>query len=67
MWICPSVNNKFATQQESYQQLQKTWEKANQHFIVAQDRLRQKMYFMEQKRQLQQDSLQSDSQYSSEE
>ena len=48
------MNNKFATQQESYQQLQQTWDQANAHFIVAQDRMRQQMYFMEQKHHLKQ-------------
>jgi chromosome segregation ATPase len=49
---CPAVSGKLSSQEESYQQLKQTWDMANQHFIVAQDKLHQKMYFMEQKQQL---------------
>jgi predicted nucleic acid-binding Zn-ribbon protein len=47
-----NVSGKLSSQEESYQQLKQTWDMANQHFIVAQDKLHQKMYFMEQKQQL---------------
>jgi chromosome segregation ATPase len=47
-----AVSGKLSSQEESYQQLKQTWDMANQHFIVAQDKLHQKMYFMEQKQQL---------------
>lgn len=57
-----TVNEKLKVQEENYKQLQQTWEMANQHFIVAQDKLKQKMYFMEQKQQL----LLHDSNHSSE-
>ncbi|CAI8023275.1 Rab GTPase-binding effector protein 1 [Geodia barretti] len=46
------VSGKLSSQEESYQQLKQAWDMANQHFIVAQDKLHQKMYFMEQKQQL---------------
>ena len=49
---CYTVSSKLAVQEDSYQQLQQTWHMANQHFIVAQDKLQQRMYFMEQKQQL---------------
>ena len=48
----PVVNGRLTAQQESYQQLEQTWKMANQHFIVAQDKLRQQMYFLQQKQSL---------------
>ena len=46
------MNGKLTAQQQSYQQLEQTWKMANQHFIVEQDKLRQQMYFMQQKQLL---------------
>jgi predicted nucleic acid-binding Zn-ribbon protein len=43
------MNGKLTAQQESYQQLEQTWKMANQHFVVAQDKLRQQVYFMQQR------------------
>ena len=48
----PVVNGRLTAQQASYQELEETWKMANQHFIVAQDKLRQQMYFMQQKQLL---------------
>ena len=47
-----AVRERSAVKGESYEHLKQTWNMANQHFIVAQDKLQQKVYFMEQKQLL---------------
>ena len=45
------MNAELQRGRESYSGLKQTWELANQHFIVAQDQLKQHIYQLEQKQQ----------------
>ena len=39
----------YLTEKDKVEELKKTWELANDHFIVAQDKLKQEIYRLQQK------------------
>ncbi len=46
---CPAVRQDYERKRVSYAELRKTWQLANQHFVISQDQLNQRIYELEQR------------------
>lgn len=49
MPLFPSVSTDLEVEKVNCKELKKTWEMANAHFIVSQDKLKQEIYRLQQK------------------
>lgn len=49
MYMLVAVTQEATAQHAAREELKQTWELANQHFIVAQDKLKQEIYRLRQR------------------